>query len=115
MCGVNDEIYWITSVFSIAKVSVPSWQQESAGKADFPSSTTDSGPMLYDTELAIHFCAESPLVQIPTTKYLILRYLGTTTTNKNMIQEEIKRRSNSGNACYHSVQNLLSSRLLRKK
>jgi hypothetical protein len=29
-----------------------------------------------------------------------------------MIQEEIKRRLNSGNDCYHSVQNLLSSRLL---
>jgi hypothetical protein len=31
-----------------------------------------------------------------------------------LIQEEIKRRLNSGNACYHSVQNLLSSRLLLK-
>jgi hypothetical protein len=31
-----------------------------------------------------------------------------------MIHEEIKRRLNSGNACYHSVQNLLSSRLLSK-
>jgi hypothetical protein len=31
-----------------------------------------------------------------------------------VIQEEIKRRLNSGNACYHSVQNLLSSRLLSK-
>jgi hypothetical protein len=29
-------------------------------------------------------------------------------------QEEIKRRLNSGNAGYHSVQNLLSSRLLSK-
>jgi hypothetical protein len=38
--------------------------------------------------------------------------LGTTITNQNLIQEEIKRRLNSGNACYHSVQNLLSSRLL---
>jgi hypothetical protein len=31
-----------------------------------------------------------------------------------LIQEEIKRRMNSGNACYHSVQKLLSSRLLSK-
>jgi hypothetical protein len=37
-----------------------------------------------------------------------------TVTNKNLIQEEIKRRLNSGNVCYHSVQNLLSSRLLLK-
>jgi hypothetical protein len=29
-----------------------------------------------------------------------------------MIQEEIKRKLNSGNACYHSVQNLLSSCVL---
>jgi hypothetical protein len=42
------------------------------------------------------------------------RYLGTTVTNLNLIQEEIKRRLNSGNACYHSVQNLLSCRLLSK-
>jgi hypothetical protein len=42
------------------------------------------------------------------------RYLGTTVTNQNLIQEESKRRLNSGNACYHSVQNLLSSRLLSK-
>jgi hypothetical protein len=42
------------------------------------------------------------------------RSLGTTVTNQNLIQEEIKRRLNSGNACYHSVKNLLSSRLLSK-
>jgi hypothetical protein len=28
-----------------------------------------------------------------------LRYLGTTVTNRNLIQEECKRRLNSGNAC----------------
>jgi hypothetical protein len=31
-----------------------------------------------------------------------------------LIQKEIKRRLNSGNACYHWVQSLLSSRLLSK-
>jgi hypothetical protein len=41
-------------------------------------------------------------------------YLGTTVTNQILIQAEIKRRLNSGNACCHSVQNLLSSRLLSK-
>jgi ribosomal protein S2 len=43
------------------------------------------------------------------------RYLGTTITNQNPIQEEIKKRLNSGNAFCHSVQNLLPSRLLSKK
>ena len=42
------------------------------------------------------------------------KYLGTTLTNKNSIAEEIKSRLRSGNACYHSVQNLLSSRLVSK-
>jgi hypothetical protein len=42
------------------------------------------------------------------------RYLGTTITNQNLIQVDIKRRLNSGKACCHSVQNLLSSRLLSK-
>jgi len=37
------------------------------------------------------------------------RYSGTTLTNQNSIQEETKSRLKSGNACYHSVQNLLSS------
>jgi hypothetical protein len=43
-----------------------------------------------------------------------LKYLGATVTNRNSIHEEIKSRLESGNACYHSVQNLLSSRLLSK-
>ena len=43
-----------------------------------------------------------------------LKYLGTTLKNQNYIQEEIKSRLRSGNACYHSVQSLLSSRLLSK-
>jgi hypothetical protein len=43
-----------------------------------------------------------------------LKYLGTTVINQNLIREEIKRKLNSGNACYHSVQKLLSSRLLSK-
>jgi len=34
--------------------------------------------------------------------------------NQNSIQEEIKNILKSGNACYHSVQNLLSSSLLSK-
>jgi hypothetical protein len=42
------------------------------------------------------------------------KYLGTTLTSQNSIQEEVKRRLKSGNACYYSVQNLLSSRLLSK-
>jgi HSP90 family molecular chaperone len=41
-------------------------------------------------------------------------YVGTTATNQNVIQEESKRRLNSGNACYHLVQNFLSSHLLSK-
>jgi len=42
------------------------------------------------------------------------KYLGTTLTNQNYIQEEIKSRLKSGNTCCHSVQNLLSSSLLSK-
>jgi hypothetical protein len=42
------------------------------------------------------------------------KYLGTTEINRNLIQEEIKRKLNSGNVCYHSFQNLLSPLLLSK-
>jgi hypothetical protein len=41
-----------------------------------------------------------------------LKYLEMTGTIENLIHEEIKRRLDCGNACYHSVQNLLSSPLL---
>jgi sorting nexin-29 len=41
-------------------------------------------------------------------------YLGTTLTNRNDIHGEIKSRLNPGNACYYSVQNLLSSLLILK-
>ena len=34
------------------------------------------------------------------------KYLGTTLTNQNPIQEEITSRLHSGNDCYHMVQNL---------
>jgi hypothetical protein len=42
------------------------------------------------------------------------KYLGTNLTNQNSIQEEKKSRLSSGNARYHSVQNLLSFSLVSK-
>ena len=42
------------------------------------------------------------------------KYLGTTLTHQNFIAEEIKSRLRLENACYHSVQNLLSSSLISK-
>jgi hypothetical protein len=43
------------------------------------------------------------------------KYLVATFPYQNSIQEEIKSRLKLGNACYYSVQNLLSSRLLSGK
>jgi hypothetical protein len=42
------------------------------------------------------------------------KYLGMTVTNQYLIHEEIKSRLHLGRACYHSVQNQLSSFLLSK-
>jgi hypothetical protein len=42
------------------------------------------------------------------------KYLCTTVTNQNSVQEDIKRRLNSDNSCYHSDENLGSSRFLPK-
>jgi len=41
-----------------------------------------------------------------------VKYLGSTLKNQNDIPDQIKSRLNSGNDCYHTVQNLLSSRLI---
>jgi hypothetical protein len=43
------------------------------------------------------------------------KYLGTPLTNNNAIHDEIKSGLNSGNACCHSVQNILPSRLILRK
>jgi len=42
------------------------------------------------------------------------KYLRIILTNQNSIAEEIKSRLRLGSACYHSVENLLSFRLLSK-
>jgi len=44
----------------------------------------------------------------------LFQYLGRSLRNQNSVQEVIKSRMSSGDACYHSVQNLLSSDLLSK-
>jgi hypothetical protein len=43
------------------------------------------------------------------------KYLETTLIDESCLHEEIKSRLNSGNACCHSVQSLLSSRLFSRK
>jgi hypothetical protein len=43
-----------------------------------------------------------------------LKYFGTTVPNQHFIHAEIKSRLNLRNACYHAVQNILSSCLLPK-
>jgi len=42
------------------------------------------------------------------------KYLGASLTNQNSVHEDIKSRVKSGNACYHTAQNLLSSSLISK-
>jgi hypothetical protein len=49
-----------------------------------------------------------PLVVVVYFSFIMI-YLGMTITNQNLIQEEIKSRLNSGNACYHSAKNSLFS------
>jgi hypothetical protein len=48
-------------------------------------------------------------------RHVEFEYLEKTLTNQNSIQEEVKSRLKSGNACYYPEQNLLSSRLLSEK
>jgi hypothetical protein len=44
----------------------------------------------------------------------LFNIFGKDNIDKNLIHEEMKRRLNSGNACCHSVQNLLPTRMLSK-
>jgi hypothetical protein len=63
---------------------------------------------------ALPGCRPTALYPQEDSWYSFLLEAESTATNQNLIQEELKRRMNSGNACYHSVQNLLSCRLLSK-
>jgi len=51
---------------------------------------------------------------VPLRGWKVLKIWEQHLTNQNCIAEEIKSRLRSGNACYHSEQKLLSSRLLSK-
>jgi hypothetical protein len=51
----------------------------------------------------------------PSENVATLKHSEKTLTNQNDIHDEIESRLNSGNACYHSVQNFLSSRFISKK
>jgi hypothetical protein len=42
------------------------------------------------------------------------KYFGMAVTNKNCMHEKIKSRLNSWSACYHLLQNILSSHVLSK-
>ena len=57
------------------------------------------------------FCFMTPC---SLTDFYLWSKVFTTLTNQNSIHEEIKSRLKSGNACYHSVKNLLLSTLLSK-
>jgi hypothetical protein len=71
------------------------------GIQTFPSSIRTSFGLYLDLLLRVRF-------------NIVKKILGTTLNNQNSIHEEIKSTFTSGNACYHSVQNLLSSSLLSK-
>jgi hypothetical protein len=43
------------------------------------------------------------------------RYLGTTVTNHNLNQGVVRKSMNSGNACYHSVQNVVFLSAVEKR
>jgi hypothetical protein len=51
----------------------------------------------------------------PSVNLTMMKYLQRTVTNRNLVHGQIMRKSNSSDACNHSLHNLLSSRLSRKK
>jgi CTP synthase (UTP-ammonia lyase) len=74
-----------------------------------------------ETEYMFMLChqiaEQSDNIKIPNNLFKTVRklkYLGMAVANQNHIHDEIKNRLNSGNACYHTVHNLLSSNLLSK-
>jgi hypothetical protein len=92
----------LDSVVTVTDVSMEVCLEENAEKAKY---------MLLSHHLN---AGENHDVKIVNRSFEIVvqfRYLETTVTNQNLIQEKIKRRLNSANACYHSVQKLVSSDL----
>jgi hypothetical protein len=71
-----------------------------------------TGQLAADVPITKSFCTSQKTCSISITRMdqlmLFKEIIGTTVRNKNLVQEEIKWRLTSGNACYHSVQNVLS-------
>jgi hypothetical protein len=64
-----------------------------------------------------HSCGQNQNIRIANESFENLakfKYLETTLTNQKIILHEIQNILNSVNSCYHSIQNLLSSRLISK-
>ncbi|KAJ4431153.1 hypothetical protein ANN_19748 [Periplaneta americana] len=70
--------------------------------------------VLYDCETWTLNLREEHRLRVLENKVEKFKYLGATVTNINDTREEIKHRINMGNACYYSVEKLLSSNLLSK-
>jgi len=65
----------------------------------------------------VFFCGQTHSIKIDNKSFEGVeqfKYLELTLTNQNSNEEEIKSSLKSGNACYHSVQNILSASLLSK-
>jgi hypothetical protein len=67
-----------------------------------------------EPESSLPYPEECTTDHYPSHMHISISCSGTTVTNQNLINKEIKSRLNLSNACYHSVQKLLSSRLLSK-
>ena len=86
-------------------MNASSYGQEESNVTDFVGQPTRGGPPAWGMD------------EVLTTPHRKEHYHVTkrsTLMNQNSIQEEIKSRLKSGNACYHSVRNLLSSSLVLK-
>jgi hypothetical protein len=68
----------------------------------------------FTCKLLYKFWVISPPIIRSTNNYIYSVWYWSTLTNPDSIAGEIKSRLRSGNACYHSVQNILSFRLLPK-
>jgi hypothetical protein len=74
----------------------------------------DDAYILGENTSAIKKNTEALIASKPLENVAKFKYFGMTITDQNCIQEEVKSRLNMGNTCYHSVLNLLSSRLLSR-
>jgi hypothetical protein len=109
-----DDNTLVGSVYTIKKIAEP---LVAPSKETGLEVYADKNTRMHMVMSEDHYASRSHVINIPNSsfgKVQQIKRFGTTLTYQTSIQENTESRLKSGNDCYHSIHNLLSSNMLSK-